>query len=359
MSTTKPTLSDVATHAKVSLSTASLAFKESGPIADSTRNRVLAAAEELGYPGPSALGRQLRSGRSGIVGVVLDAALRMSFRDPVSISVLDGIARGLGEHGIGVLMIPGAKNPNDPHTINPLIESAAFDAAILTWGGQPGDPTYELLNKMQIPMVFAEGRKAGTTPLVNIDDRAGTKVLTEYLVGLGHTRIAVVTLNLNTGNSPGPMSDDLDDSHWMPSHDRLRGVYDAGVTPVTVWEASGSLIEEGQLAARTILDPAHYGSPDLVPTAVIAQSDLLAIGVLQEARAMGLEVPQDLSVAGFDGINLAWLGQDVLTTVRQPLEQRGMILAQTVLELLDAGTAPDVILPSELYIGTTTAPPAR
>lgn len=290
--------------------------------------------------------------------MVLDAALRMSFRDPVSISVLDGIARGLGEHGIGVLMIPGATNPNDPHTINPLLESAAFDAAILTWGGQPGDPTYELLHKMRIPVVFAEGRKAGTTPMVNIDDRVGTKALTEYLLGLGHTRIGVVTLNLNTGASPGLLTQDLDDLRWLPSHDRLRGVYDAGVTPVTVWEASGSLIEEGQLAARTILDPANYDSPNHVPTAVIAQSDLLAIGVLQEARAMGLDVPQDLSVAGFDGINLAWL-EDTLTTVRQPLEQRGMILAQTALQLLDSGSAPDVILPSELFIGTTTLRPNR
>lgn len=356
MSATKPTLSDVAAHAQVSISTASLAFRESGPISDTTRAKVLAAAAELGYFGPSALGRQLRSGRTDIVGVVLDSALKYSFRDPVSITVLDGIARVLGEHGLGVLMIPGAANPKRPGTINPLLEVAAFDAAIFTWGGQPGDPAYESLAQKNIPVVFAEGKKAPSATLINVADRAGTQELTRYLVSLGHTQIAVVTLNLNTGHSPGLLTTDFRAGKWMPSHDRLEGVYDAGVTPAAIWETRGSLIEEGQLAARRLLDPDLYASPDQVPTAIIAQSDLLAIGVLQEARSMGLRVPQDISIAGFDGIDLAWLGQDKLTTVRQPLGKRGQLLAQAVLDLLEHGSAPDVVLETKLYKGNTTAP---
>lgn len=356
MSATKTTLSDVAAHAKVSISTASLAFRESGPISAATKARVLASAAALEYGGPSALGRQLRSGRTDIVGVVLDSALKHSFRDPVSITVLDGIARGLGERGLGVLMIPGASNPRNPSAINPLLEVAAFDAAIFTWGGRPGLPAYESLAQKQVPVVFAEGTKAGNTPMINVDDRAGTTGLTKYLMGLGHSKFAVVTLNLGTGHGPGLFRGTLPDSMWSPSHDRLAGIYDAGVVPAAIWETRGSLIEEGQRAARTLLDPTQYDSVDDMPTAIIAQSDLLAIGVLQEARTMGFRVPADISVAGFDGINLAWLAPDVLTTVRQPLEQRGQLLARAVLDLLDHGEAKDVLLPTQLLIGTTTGP---
>lgn len=120
MSTTKPTLSTVARHAGVSISTASLAFSNSGPIAEATRTKVLHAARELGYTGPSALGRQLRSGKTGIVGVVIGDAIRRGFRDPVLVSALDGLVRRLGEHGLGVLLIPAdhptnttAQQPHD------------------------------------------------------------------------------------------------------------------------------------------------------------------------------------------------------------------------------------------------------
>ncbi len=360
MSVSRPTLADVAAHAGVSISTASIAFSDTGSIAEGTRARILDSAQALGYAGPSALGRQLRSGRTGIIGVVLDSALKHTFRDPVSIRVLDGISRSLGERGFGVLLIPGATDPMNQAVINPLLEVAAFDAAILTWGGQEDDPAYEVLARKHIPMVFAEGRPAGNTPLVNVRDREGTEQLTRHLLALGHRNIAVVTLNLNAGTPAALVTEPITEDTWLPSHDRLLGVYDAGVTPVAIWQSALSLIEDGQLAAKALLDPSSYASPDLMPTAIIAQSDLLAIGVMQEARAMGLRVPEDVSVAGFDGIDLAWLGSDKLTTVSQPLEERGERLAQAVLELLDTGHSPNVLLPIELSIGSTTGPvPAR
>src|SRR4029079_7764979 len=102
-----PPLADVAAGAGVSVSTASLAFSGAGPIAAATRDRVLASAAELGYSRPNPLGRRLRSGRSGIVGVVIGDALRRSFRDPVSVQTLDGLVSTLGPLGLGALLIPG------------------------------------------------------------------------------------------------------------------------------------------------------------------------------------------------------------------------------------------------------------
>src|SRR5450756_2403415 len=105
MSQGRPTLADVATAAGVSVSTASLAFSGAGPIAPETKARVHDAAAQLGYCGPNPLGRSLRSGRSGIVAVVIGDQLRRSFRDPVSIQVLDGLVGTLGTMGLGVLLI--------------------------------------------------------------------------------------------------------------------------------------------------------------------------------------------------------------------------------------------------------------
>lgn len=360
MSTTKPTLAHVAAHAGVSISTASLAFSASGPIAKATRERVLNAAEELGYRGPSALGRQLRSGRTGIVGVVFGDALRRTFRDPVSISVLDGVTRTLGERGLGVLLIPGGYHYESPTGLNPLLETAAMDAAILLWGSQEDDPVYQVLNQRGIPTVISEGKEIPGSPFVGLKDRQGIADLTGRIVALGHTKIGVITLGLNSGNAPGPVSSitlkNLENYVCHPSHGRLQGVFDADVTPVAIWEANGSLVEEGQAGARYLLDPQNYSDPAQVPTAIIAQSDLLAAGALQAARDLGYSVPEDISIAGFDGVDLPWLGADKLTTVLQPLAYKGELLAQGVISVLEGEVPEPIYLEVGFQEGTTTAP---
>lgn len=361
MSATRPTLAHVAAHAGVSISTASLAFAGSGPIAKATRERVLAAADELGYRGPSALGRQLRSGRSGIVGVVFGDALKRTFRDPVSISVLDGVARTLGEKGLGVLMIPGGDHYDTASGFNPLLESAAMDAAILLWGSYENDPVYQILSERGIPTVISEGKQVPGSGFVGLNDRSGIADLTRRLLDAGHTKFGVITLPFGTGTAPGPIEvptiTDIYERMAHPSAGRLLGVLDAGVTPVALWESNGSLVEEGQAGATYLLDPANYDSAEDVPTVIIAQSDLLAAGALQQSRELGYRVPQDLSVAGFDGVDLPWLGNDVLTSVRQPLAYKGELLGKAVITLLNNEVPEPVWVDVSFRPGNTTGVP--
>ncbi|BDZ54640.1 hypothetical protein GCM10025870_17130 [Agromyces marinus] len=108
------TLADVAAHAGVSASTASLAFSGSGPVADATKERVLAAASALGYAGPDPRARSLRRGRSGIVGVVLEERVRAAFLDPVKIRMLDGLADGIAPLGAGLLLFTDSGDPASP-----------------------------------------------------------------------------------------------------------------------------------------------------------------------------------------------------------------------------------------------------
>ncbi len=349
----RTTLADVAAAAGVSVSTASLAFSGSGPIADRTRSRVLEAARTLGYAGPNPLGRQLRSGRSGIVGVVMGDALRRAFRDPVTIQVLDGLVTRLGPLGLGVLLVPGPHDASQP-PVDPLLASAAMDVAVQMWGGTTDDPVLETLRNRGIPIVLVEGTPQPDVAAVGIDDRGGMAELTRHVVALGHTRIATVTLPFDRDRAEGAADEArLARIGWEITRRRLRGVTDAGVQPVVVWETPASLVEHGAAAGRALL------SGDDRPTAVLCQSDLLASGVVLAARELGLRVPEDVSVAGFDGLDLPWLAPDVLTSVSQPLADKGAAIGDAVADLLTGGTAEDRVLPVSLRVGTTTGrPPA-
>ena len=350
LSSQRPTLADVAAAAKVSVSTASLAFSGAGPIAATTRQRVHDAASELGYAGPNPLGRQLRRGRSGIVGVVVGDALSRAFRDPVTTQVLDGLVGHLGTLDLGVLLIPSASGPTTT-AIDPLLESAAMDVAVVMWGGAGDSPVLAGLARRGIPTVLIEGRLAPGVSVVGIDDRGGIEQVTRHLLDLGHTRIASVTLPFDHERRDGLMTTQrLADPAWEITRRRLAGIHDAGVTPAAVYETPASLVEHGATAGRVLLS-----GPDR-PTAVVCQSDLLASGVVLAARELGLRVPQDVSIAGFDGIDLPWLAPDVLTTVVQPLTEKGATVGRLVEDIL-AGAEPEHReLPVTLRVGTTTGP---
>lgn len=349
----RPTLSDVARHAGVSVSTASLAFSGAGPIAGATRERVHAAAAELGYAGPNPLGRQLRSGRSGIIGVVVGDHLKRSFRDPVSVQVLDGLVSTLGAASLGVLLVPGAGSRD----VDPLLETAVMDVAVLIWGTHRDDPRVATLRRRGTPFVVGEGIALDDAPVVGIDDRSGVEQLARHLAGLGHRRFATITLPLRSQRCAGWVDAERRTmADWTPTKHRLEGLEDAGVDVVAIYETEASLVENGHAAMRALLE--RFDDPRTRPTAVVAQSDLLAAGAILAAREHGLRVPQDISVAGFDGLDLPWLGSDRLTTVRQPLAEKGSAIARAVQAIL-AGEAPQsVVLPVELDLGTTTGPPA-
>jgi DNA-binding LacI/PurR family transcriptional regulator len=350
------------------VSTASLAFSGAGPITPETRDRVLAAAAELGYSGPNPLGRQLRSGRSGIVGVVIGDQPGRAFRDPVSVQVLDGLMTVLGEQGLGVLLVPGsdrfpasgASAPADGDTaprvtpVDPLVESAAMDVAVLVWGVLSDDPNLAALQRRGVPVVVGEGHAVPDAPLVRLDDRAGTAEALRHLRELGHTRIAEITLPLGRDERSGPIdAARLAQADRTPARNRLAGVRDV-VEPVLSWETPASLVEHGRDAAIEILG--QWVPASERPTAVFAHSDLLAAGAVIAARELGMRVPEDVSIVGFDGIDMPWLSPDVLTSVHQPLTEKGAALGRAVVGLLAGEEPATVTMPVRLVPGTTTGP---
>ena len=344
----RPTLAAVATRAGVSPSTASLAFSGSPRVAAATRERVLAAAALLGYAGPDPLAASLRRGRSGVVGVVVGERLLYAFRDPVAVALLDGITEVLGAHDVGLLLLAG-------DTGRPSIEQIAripLDATIFATCGLDDDPALEALRARRVPIVAVEGPVVPGIPLIDIDDRRGIAEVARHLRGMGHRRIGTVAMPLRLDGTRGPVgAARRARAHYRDVRHRIEGIEDVYGT-VAVFETASNAVAEGALAGRALLGgPAHHR-----PTAVIAQSDVLAAGILQAAAELGLDVPGDVSVAGFDGAELPWLGSVRLTTVVQPTEEKGRTAAQAAMALVAGEHPPDVLLPVTLRIGTTTGP---
>lgn len=346
---TRPTLAAVAARAGVSPSTASLAFSGSTRVTPPTRERVLDAAAQLGYAGPDPRAASLRRGRSGVIGAFVGERLLYAFRDPVAVQLLDGIAEVLGPHGVGLLLLAGDTGRPSTEQIGRI----PLDAAIFATCGLEDDPALDALRARGVPIVVVEGPVVDGVVLVDIDDRGGTADLARHLHDLGHRRVEIVAMPLRLDGRRGPVdAARRARAHYRDVRRRLEGVEEV-FGPVPVHETASNSVDDGVRAGRALLDvPAHRR-----PTAVIAQSDILAAGVLQAAAELRLSVPADVSVAGFDGADLHWLGATRLTTVVQPTDEKGRRAAQAAMDLV-AGTRPeDVTLPVTLRIGTTTAPP--
>jgi DNA-binding LacI/PurR family transcriptional regulator len=346
----RPTLATVAARAGVSPSTASLAFSGSPRVTPATRERVLTAAAALGYAGPDPIAASLRRGRSGVIGAVVGERLLYAFRDPVAIQLLDGITEVLGSHDVGLLLLAG-------DTGRPSTEQIAripLDAAIFATCGLEDDPALEALRARSVPVVVVEGPVVDGVTLIDIDDRSGVADLARHLHDLGHRRVETVAMPLRLDGTRGPVdASRRSRAHYRDVRHRIEGVEDV-FGPVPVYETASNAVAEGIGAGRALLDvPAHRR-----PTAIVAQSDVLAAGILQAAAELGLDVPGDVSVAGFDGADLHWLGDVRLTTVVQPTEEKGRAAATAAMALVAGDHPKDVMLAVHLRTGTTTGAPA-
>lgn len=345
MSTRRATILDVARRAGVSPSTASVVFSGKTPVSDGTRRRVLDAAESLGYTGPDPRAASLRRGRSGIVGVVFEEHLGAAFQDPVKILVMDGLTDGVAALGAGLLLL----RDDGPAGVEPTVTSAPLDAAVLIGCSGRMRESLEILRGRGIPVVVIEGDAGEGIPQIRLDNREAQRHAASHLRSLGHARVAIVSLPKDRARIPGLIVEESAIEVDV-TRDRLRGARDI-FPDAPVYAAVKSSIDEGLAAGRVLLaDPAER------PTAIIAQSDLLAAGVLRAAEEAGLRVPEDLSVTGFDGIVVDGLAPYVLTTLVQPAMDKGRAAGQAVAAMLEGRDAASILFTCEFREGNTTGP---
>jgi DNA-binding LacI/PurR family transcriptional regulator len=339
-------LRDVAERAGVSVGSASQAFGRPELVSDEVRKRVLQAAEELGYPGPDPVARRLRTGRAGAIGLIFAERLGYQFTDPTAPAFLRGIARGMEEAPAGLLLVPDSRYREEAAR---TVREAAVDGFII-YSTPQNDPRIEAALGRRLPIVTVDQPRGAQTPFVGIDDRAAARSAAEHLRELGHERVGV--LSFVTTLDPGAALElDL-------TNERLEG-YEHGLG--SAWDPELLRIvrpNAPEPAREATLELLRLSSP---PTAILAMSDILAIGALEAATEAGVKVPEQLSVVGFDDGPAAEHAAPPLTTVAQPHEEKGRLAAQWLLEDIERAAAParrERILPTELVVRESTAPPA-
>lgn len=347
----RATIADVAREAKVSTSTASVVFSGKTKVSDATRERVLAAAASLGYAGPDPMAASLRRGRSGIVAVVLEGPLRTAFLDPVTIATMDGLTDGLASVGAGVLLLRDEPDGDDA----PALMSAPVDAVVLIGCSGRVRASLEVVRGRGLPVLVIEGDAGEGIPQISLDSREAAGQVARHIRDLGHRDVAAVTLPLTSARERGPVtSQGLAAATVDVAIERLDGVREVFPDAPAI-AAAWSSIDEGVIAGRALL-----ADPDRRPTAVLAQSDLLAAGVIRAAEDLGLRVPDDLSVAGFDGVVVDGIGEHVLTTMVQPAVEKGRAAGEQVARMLRGEAAASLHFTCRFRVGTTTTvPPVR
>jgi DNA-binding LacI/PurR family transcriptional regulator len=345
MSTERPTLDTVAEAAGVSRMTVSNAYNRPDQLSAATRERVLAVAAELGYAGPDPAARSLRRRSSATVGVLLTERLPYAFTDPGMVSLLRGLATELGAAGQSMLLVP-----SEAEHVGDVVRSALVDAFIVC-SMDEHDEAVAAVRQRRLPVVTVGHPKLSGVPLVGIDNVRAAGLAAEHLLGLGHRRFGVLSLR---SRLPGADADpDLPVRLGLRQRvDGFRAAVDArSGTSVVVREADVHTHEEARRIADELLDdPAGRR-----PTAVFAVTDVLAIGALDAARGLGVDVPQSLSVVGFDDIEEARRVTPALTTISQDLEGKGRLAARVALDLV-AGRAPHLPrLSAELVVRDSTA----
>jgi DNA-binding LacI/PurR family transcriptional regulator len=334
-----PTIVDVARRAGVSKGAVSFALNDRPGLAPKTRDRIMAAANDLGWQ-PSTRARALSRSRAFAVGLVMRRPPELLGADPWFPQFLAGVETTLAGRGSAlVLQVVGDDDEAEAASYRRLASQGRVDGVFLN-DMRVDDPRFALLAGLGLPAV-AVGRPIGPCPfpVVAVDDRQGVARTVEHLLELGHRRIAFV------GGPEGYVHSTARRSAWRQTLEA------AGVTPGP--ELAADFTGPGGAAAtRALLAMAGR------PTAIVYASDVMAIAGMGVAIGLGLEVPTDLSVAGFDDVPLAAHVTPPLTTVRQDTLAWGRAAAGVLLAVSEGRPAPDVELtPATPVFRASIGPP--
>lgn len=331
------TISQVSRRAGVSIATVSRVFNNvPGQVGRETRRRVLRAIRELDYR-PNALARSLHEGRSHTIGLLLP-----DIANPYYAGITGGIESVARRRGYALFICNTERDPSAMAHYIQLCREHQADGVIVAGGGTWGHQHLTGLAARGTPAVLV-GRHAMDAPAVRVDNVKGAYRAAEHLIRAGHERIAVIG---------GPAAS-------TTAADRLSGYHDAlrehGLPLPPRWVKAGDLRPaSGRAAAETLLRCRPR------PTAILAANDQMAIGAMTAIHAAGLDVPGDVSVVGFDDIELASYVTPALSTMALPLARMGEAAMELMLRRLEVPRhAEQVWFVPDLVVRASSGPPPR
>jgi DNA-binding LacI/PurR family transcriptional regulator len=333
------TIRDVAREAGVSVATASRVLNGKDVVKPLTRDRILSVMAELGFS-PSPAARRLSLGRTLTIGVVVSFLTR-----PQAAERLRGVDAVLADSEFDLVIYNVESVQKRDHYLSTLANAQRADGLIVM-SLPPNHDTADALTESRVPVVFIDVHTPSVDLLPRVigDDVRGGAIAARHLLELGHRLIAFIGDAL------------ADPFGFTSSRDRERGFRDelahAGISVPEPWTGHGA---HGRYEARDLARRMLSGESR--PSAIFTASDTQALGVIAAARELGLHVPDDLSVVGYDDIEAAdYVG---LTTVRQQLFESGRRGAEILLAEIEHRTDGPVIaeLEPKLVVRVTTAPP--
>ncbi|GCE46075.1 LacI family transcriptional regulator [Thermosporothrix hazakensis] len=330
----RPTSFDVARRAGVSQSAVSLVFggKAEGRVGKRTQEAILQAARELGYH-PNRAARTLRSGRSRIVALVVP-----DVSNPYFAAVLQGAEEAARTSGYSVLLAQLHEEQDWQHVVLDALTSRAVDGFLFCTLQPPSESIAQVL---QGKAIIVDETYQGL-PSLQLDVETGMQAAMEHLIHLGHRRIAHLGAAVDAT------------SFHQRHHAYQAALHQAGLSfPADYLARAAFTSADASRAAHQLLT-----CPE-PPSAIVCDSDVLAVGVYKAARALHRSIPRDLSVVSFDDSIIASMLDPELTTVAIPARTIGAQALALLLQALEEGTAPaSLTIPLTLMIRASTAQPA-
>jgi len=342
----KLTIKDMAKALNVSTATISNAFNRPDQLSESLRLRIIEGCQRLGYEGPNAAARSLRTGVSGIVGVLLADSLSYCISDPVASQFLAGLADVLDQRQCNMLLLPG----QEEQTSYKSRQMESMVDGYIIYGGLHPSKRFQRLLQQSKPIIAVD---VDTTDFitVNIDNQDGA--YRSACLALQHRpqKVAIISLRLTPVSSVSWATCDacyaspasVSRSRWLGYMQALQE-YNYPLEQLRVVDVPVNTHRNACMAAFMLLNQEER------PDVIICMSDRMALGALQVALQQHIAVPNDLKIVGFDGIAESQFTHPTLTTVQQYNEHKGQMAGNMFL-----GLAPrqNVILPTDMLMGET------
>lgn len=331
--------------------TVSNAYSRPDQLSAALRERIFEAAERLGYPGPDPLGRGLSRGRTGTIGVLYRDRPSYAFDDPAAVSFLRGISAAAERESLGLLLVPRSPRESARRTAG-----GAMVDGFVAYSVDAEDRMLRSALDRHVPVVIVDGPWMEGVPFVGAEEELATAEAVRHLLDLGHEKFGLLSPRFE----PGPVVESLETAL---SNTETSGPHPRRVRGYATALRKAGISLEAVPHYKVPPDGASF-APDaatiLFPTALLATSDRLALGAVRTAGELGLSVPKDLSVVGFDDTWLATSATPPLTTIYQDHETKGLLAGQTLIsEIEERDQEPIKLLPTRLVTRDSVAPPAE
>lgn len=328
----KLTISQIANLAGVSKATVSRVLNGYPHISPEIREKVQAVIQETGFQRNN-VARLLASNRSNIIGLVIPSGAKAVFTDPYFPAVTQGITQFCNQNQLTLALFVFHSEDEGMDTIKNILTAGLVDGLVIT-ADRKDDYFIPRLIEHQMPFVVLGRPEKNIQDIsyVDTDNVGGAYMATKHLLELGHRRIGIVACNTNSAGD-----------------DRYKGYlqaleeYDIDTNPCLIAYGDFSLNSGYEATKRLIPEK---------PDAIFVSSDTMALGGLQALREVGLTIPDDIAIVGYDDLPPAVQAGPPLTTVRQPIEKSGLLAAEILMGILDEEITPphQVVLPNQLII---------